>query len=92
MKELAEKIHRRQPTVTVLVDKLIGLGYVSKEKSMEDSRVVFVELTEKGRGLEPIFIEVSAKLNSVVYNGFSEEQAVELENTLEKIKRNLLEY
>jgi len=32
MRELAEKIYRTKPTVTVLVDKLVTLGYVIKEK------------------------------------------------------------
>lgn len=47
MKELAEKIFRKKPTVTVLVDKLVTLGYVIKEKSKADSRVTFIKLTEK---------------------------------------------
>ncbi len=89
MKDLAEKIHRTKPTVTVLIDKLVGLGYVTKEKSREDSRVTFIRLTEKGLELKPIFIEVSERMNTIVYKDLSEEEANYLEATLEKIKRNL---
>jgi DNA-binding MarR family transcriptional regulator len=88
MKELAEKIRRTKPTVTVLVDKLVDYGYVRKEKSMEDSRVTFIRLTEKGLELEPVFMAVTDKLLSTAYNGLTEQQAIALEETLEKINKN----
>jgi len=91
MKDLAEKIHRTKPTVTVLVDKLVDFGYVIKEKSHEDSRVTFIRLTEKGLGLKPSFIEISERLNAVVYKDLSDEEAEYLEVILEKINRNLNE-
>jgi len=89
MKDLAEKIHRTKPTVTVLVEKLVDLGYVTKEKSCEDSRVTFINLTEKGWGLKPIFFEVSQKINAVVYKGLSDEKAEFVEKVMETIKKNL---
>jgi len=89
MKDLAEKIHRTKPTVTVLVDKLVDLGYVTKEKSHEDSRVTFITLTEKGLALQPSFTAISKHLNDVVYKDLSDEQAEYIEEMLEKINRNL---
>jgi len=89
MKELAEKIHRTKPTVTVLIDKLVNLGYVTKEKSNEDSRVTFITLTEKGFELRTSFNTISETLNAVVYKDLSEEDAEYFEATLQKISRNL---
>ena len=89
MKDLAEKIHRTKPTVTVLIDKLVSLGYVIKEKSREDSRVTFIRLTEKGLKLKPVFMEVSEIVNAIVYKDLSEEEANSVEATLEKIRQNL---
>lgn len=89
MKELAEKIHRTKPTVTVLVDKLVNLGYVTKEKSNEDSRVTFITLTEKGLGLRTSFHTISETLNAVVYKDLSGEDAEYFEAILQKINRNL---
>lgn len=89
MKDLAEEIHRTKPTVTVLVNKLVDLGYVTRERSYEDSRVTFISLTAKGLALAPVFMEVSQEVNAVVYKDLSNEEAVYLENMLEKIKRNL---
>lgn len=89
MKDLAEKIHRTKPTVTVLVDKLVELGYVKKEKSCEDSRVTYILLTETGLALKPIFDEISRKMNEAVYKDFSESDAEYVEKAMEKISRNL---
>ncbi len=50
MKEIAEKIHRTKPTVTVLVNKLEKLGFVKREKSSEDSRITYITLTSKSEG------------------------------------------
>lgn len=85
VKELAEKIHRTQPTVTVLIDKLQKLGYVERIKSWEDSRVTLIKLTEKGVQLEPIFHEISEKLNSVIYGGLTDTEKEQVEHLLEII-------
>ncbi len=89
MKDLAEKIHRTKPTVTVLIDKLVDFGYVTKEKSKEDSRVTFIKLTEKGLVLRTSFIAISEKLNAVVYKDLADEDAEYFEATLRKINQNL---
>ncbi len=89
MKELAEKIHRTNPTVTVLIDKLVDYGYVVKEKSLDDSRVTFIKLTEKGLALKPSFQEISEKLNAIIYKDLSHEDTQLFEELLYKINKNL---
>ena len=49
MKELAEYLLLAVNSVTSLVDKLEGQGLVRRERSTDDRRVVFVELTPTGR-------------------------------------------
>ncbi|MEI7025015.1 MarR family winged helix-turn-helix transcriptional regulator [Paenibacillus sp. y28] len=85
IKKLAEKIHRTQPTVTVLVDKLEKLGYVKRVKSSEDSRVTLIQLTGKGHELEPYFRDISAQLNEIIYGSLTEQQKEQLENMLQQI-------
>lgn len=85
IRELTEKINRTQPTVTVLVDKLKKLGYVDKIKSQTDSRVSHIYLSEKGKKLEPIFHQVSAKLNEVIYGSFNDLKKEQLEQFLNQI-------
>lgn len=89
MKELAEKIHRSKPTVTVLVDKLAAYEYVSKTKSPRDSRITFIRVTSKGQALRPLFQSIAHKLAMRIYAGMSSAEAVNLESALTNIKRNL---
>jgi DNA-binding MarR family transcriptional regulator len=89
MKEIAARIDKDKSTVTALVDKLIKMGYVEKNRNLEDHREVFVSLTERGLALKPQFDTVSSHLLSVVYNGISEEEKEILINILTKMKNNL---
>jgi len=88
MKELTEKIGKDKSTVTALVDKLIKQGYVEKTKDIEDNRVVFVSLTEKGKELKPMFDAISQELISIVYKDIPQSEREGLINTLTKIKNN----
>ncbi|MFB9761303.1 MULTISPECIES: MarR family winged helix-turn-helix transcriptional regulator [Bacillaceae] len=85
MKQLAESIKRTKPTVTILVNKLVDLGFVQKQKDNNDSRVTYITLTKEGEKLRSMFFEISDKLNAVVYNGLSNEEQEQLHNILEKI-------
>ena len=89
MKELGEKIHRSKATMTVLVDKLVNLDYVSKEKDSKDCRVTWIRIAKKGAELEPIFVEISKAMNAVVYQGLEEEAAQTLERNLKSSIVNL---
>lgn len=85
MKDIADKIHRTRPTVTVLVDKLEKLGYLKREISQKDSRYTYIALTKKGQNFKPIFEKISKDLNDMLYKNLSEEESDILENLLQKI-------
>ena len=88
MAEIAEKIGKDKSTVTALVDKLVRLGYVTKDKAAEDTRIVYVTLTPKGRELEPIFEAISHKVLEIFYLNISEEETEVLIRILSKIENN----
>jgi MarR family transcriptional regulator, organic hydroperoxide resistance regulator len=88
MKEIAGRIERDKSTVTALIGKLIKFGYVKKESDPQDSRVVLVALTEKGKNLRPDFDDISNKLLSTVYKGISDNEKKTVSAILNKIKRN----
>lgn len=89
MKELAQKIHRTKATLTVLVDKLIDLKLIKKEKSSEDSRVSYITLTEKGYSLKSVFEEISNKLKDRLFEDFSDEEIINFTIMLEKARKNM---
>lgn len=88
MAEIAKSIGRDKSTVTALVDKLVKLGYVTKERDTEDTRVVYVALTRKGNELKPIFEAISNELLNTFYQGVSESEKEELTRILNKIYNN----
>lgn len=88
MAEIAEKIDRDKSTVTALIDKLVRLGYVSKDRDTEDTRVVYVTLTAKGRGLKPEFEDISTEVLKVFFENVSENEKAELLRILLKIYNN----
>ena len=89
MKMLADKIHRTKPTVTVLVNKLVALGLVKKEESEEDARVSYVRLTDKGRGFQGVFHNISLHLARRLFQGFSDNEQKQLEDLLDRVLKNL---
>ena len=85
MKDIADKIQRTRPTVTVLVDKLEKLGYIKREISQEDSRYTYIVLTKKGQDFKPIFEKISEDLNNLLYKNLTEQESNILDNLLQKI-------
>ena len=85
MKEIAEKIHRSKPTVTILVNKLEKFGFVKREKSSEDSRITYIMLTSKSKDFKPIFEKISKDLNKMLFKNLANNEVQLLEELLEKM-------
>lgn len=51
MSAIAKKLRITVGTLTVSINNLLKKGYVIKEKSVQDKRVVTIRLTEKGKAL-----------------------------------------
>lgn len=85
MKEIAQTINRTQPTVTVLVDKLVALGYLTRIKNPNDLRSKQVKLTQNGIDFKDIFFEISGSINTELHKNISSAEADQLEMILQKI-------
>jgi len=48
MREIAENLSLAMSSTTLIVDRLVKNGYLNRERSEEDRRIVHVELTENG--------------------------------------------
>ncbi|GLI56894.1 transcriptional regulator [Propionigenium maris DSM 9537] len=91
MNGIARFVGKRKSTITDMVKKLEKLGYVSREKSKEDARVIEVTLTEKGWEFRDIFKEISRELLDKTYTGFTEDEKEVLMGLLFKIRKNFRE-
>lgn len=91
MNGIARFVGKRKSTITDMVKKLEKLGYVSREKSREDARVIEVTLTEQGWEFRDTFKEISRELLDKTYTGFTEEEKEALMGLLFKIRKNFRE-
>lgn len=91
MKEISEIIGKDKSTVTSLVNKLIELDYIEKEKSSNDKRITYIKLREKGKSIEPLFNNISDQVYNTAYKGLSQEEKEAFLNTLKKININFKE-
>ena len=85
MKDIADKIHRTKPTVTVLVDKLEKLDFVKRAKSPDDNRITYIVLTEKAKQFRKVFEKISDELNTMFYKNLPKEEALKLDEILVKM-------
>lgn len=88
MKEIAETIGKDKSTITPLVNKLLELGYITKEKNVSDKRVTYIMLTSKGREIESRFSAISREVSSTAYKNFSREEKSLLLGLLKKLNNN----
>jgi DNA-binding MarR family transcriptional regulator len=89
MSDLAKVIGCTMSAVTGFVDKLIDLKFVTRERSSEDRRVVYVALSKKG---EKIVEQIKQKREEVVNDLFgvlSQEEKKEYVRLLKKIYEGL---
>lgn len=88
MKEIAKKIGKDKSTVTSLVNRLIGLGYIEKEKCDKDKRVTYIKLTDKARNIEDKFNNISSQVKETAYSNFTEDEKKEFLRLLKKLSKN----
>lgn len=88
MKEIGRLIGKDKSTVTALVNKLLKLGYVKKEKCKVDKRVTYVKITEKGKKIEDKFNDISKEVYLTAYKNFSKEEREVLLKLLKKLNNN----
>ena len=91
MKEIANRIGKDKSTVTPLVEKLLKLGYVEKEKSQKDKRITYIKLTDKGRRIESKYNEISSDVRDTAYKNFSDEEKETFLKLLKKLSDNFTE-
>jgi DNA-binding MarR family transcriptional regulator len=88
-KELAEKLHIRQPSLTELLRKLASGGYVTLRQNKEDKRITNVFRTGKGKKAVDGIIADNEKLASEVTAALSAREQTTLIKLLERLFASL---
>ena len=90
--ELAKKTQLKKSTLTSMLGRLEGMGYIRRERSKKDRRNILIRRTNKDKNLEKKYVELSQELTNFFYKGFSESQIDRFEKDLELILNNLTEH
>ncbi len=83
VKELGQCLFLDSGTLTPLLKKLEGMGFVTRRRSAEDERNLIVQITEEGMALRERALHIPAALASCV--NLEAEEAMELYRLLYKV-------
>ncbi|MCH5198913.1 MAG: MarR family transcriptional regulator [Oscillospiraceae bacterium] len=84
-KELGEALFLDSGTLTPVLKSLALKGFLTRERSKDDERILLLELTQKGEELKEMACEIPLKLASCV--NLSKEESLTLYNLLYKLLR-----
>ena len=90
--DLAKKTQLKKSTLTSMLDRLEGMGYVRRQCSKEDRRKILIQRTSKDKNLEREYVKLSQEHTKLFYRGFPEKQIDRFEEDLKRILNNLMEY
>lgn len=87
--ELAKRTSLGKSTLTAMLDRLEGEGYVERRPSPTDRRTVLIFRTLKDESFRQAFLAVSAEMTELWYAGLGEAERDQFEATLARILGNL---
>lgn len=86
VKELGQRLFLDSGTLTPLLKKLEGKGYICRERSKDDERLMKIYLTKEGSNVRCQLPEVSRQV--MKQSNISERQFLQLKNVLQDIVYN----
>lgn len=89
MSELADALHLTAGAVTTASDKLIEQGYIQRKRDEVDRRVVYLEITEKGRETMQQLRNEGRKTMKTVFGHLSETDLQQMTANFEQAAANI---
>ncbi|MCS7458855.1 MarR family transcriptional regulator [Paenibacillus doosanensis] len=86
---LAEHLSLSSSAVTLLCDKLIRQGYLRRERSVDDRRVVCLVITQHGREILQELLDKEKEVVTRWLSGISIEELQQFNNVLRQIRENI---
>lgn len=87
--ELADVIQMTPGAITGASDKLVSEGYAERRGTKDDRRVVYLEITDKGKVLVKSMIEKQKAATAKFFEGLSDEDINHLIRIYQQISHNL---
>ncbi|MCH1981861.1 MarR family transcriptional regulator [Ruminococcus sp. OA3] len=92
MSSIAKKMLVTMGTLTISMNSLVKKGYVLRERSEEDRRVVFIRLTEKGKRAYYHHEAFHREMIEAVVKGLAEDEKEILVTSLTQLKDFFMNY
>ena len=83
--EISERASLAKNTVTVIVDRMVAKGVLQRDADLHDRRQAIISLTDKAKAMRDDYEKVSQRMNSLFYEGFTEDERQAFENYLARI-------
>ena len=74
IKTIYDSLCKQKTTITESINRLVRLGYLTKETCPTDARCTYVQATEKALAFRSDFDRISADLRKKIFGGFSGEE------------------
>jgi MarR family transcriptional regulator, organic hydroperoxide resistance regulator len=87
--ELAETIEVTQATLTNILNRMEASGLVTRQRDSEDARCSRIHLTEEGREKLKQAIHQTLVKEEIAFEGFTQEEKVQLNDYFKRIHTNL---
>ncbi|TCL57967.1 MarR family transcriptional regulator [Kineothrix alysoides] len=89
--ELAAQVGLANTTLTSMLDRMAEADLIMRIPDKADRRKNLIVLTEKARGLQEKYEQVSKRMNEIYYKDFTEQEIAQFEKQLTRILENLKE-
>ena len=87
--ELARDCELDAGAMTRLLDRLEAKGLCRRERSLDDRRVVNIEITKEGKQAAKLIPEALCRVHNAALTGFSEEEWMTLQQLLKRVLQNV---
>ena len=74
IKTIYDSLCKQKTTITESINRLVRLGYLTKETCPTDARCTYVQATQKALDLRSDFERISDELRKKLFCGFSEKE------------------
>lgn len=74
IKTIYDSLCKQKTTITESINRLVELGYLTKETCPTDARCTYVQVTDKAIAFKKHFDRISRKLLDKIFSGFTKEE------------------
>ncbi len=88
IKTIYDSLCKQKTTITESINRLVKLGYLTKETCPTDARCTYVQATEKAMAFQPDFQRISQELRERLFCGFTGEEQQNFVELMDRAIRN----